>query len=202
MEESEIFLSYDSPYLVEVQDPDGVLSENAAWVSNRRKGEEAAPTIIIRVKGSKLKFTMKGRGYILVKVEGSSDMKTWQNLYTESREVSESGEGWMCLYEFGELVCYKTVEVSIEQKEFIRFTLMDGIGDENWIGLVKVITVRNKLPLPLCSWLSSHPQITSIDIAELVLAYNGIKDIGFVVVRKDVEGVAKLYKGEEYDCGW
>ena len=199
---TEIFLTEDSPYLVEIRDPDGVLTENAAWISNRRRGDEEAPVIIIRVKGSTLKFTLKGRGYVLIKVEGSSDMITWQELYTESGEVSESAEGWTCFYEFEEFVCYKTVELPIEQKEFIRFTLMDGAGEENWIGLVKVVTVKNKQPLPLCNWLSSHPQITSMDIAALVLAANGIKDLGFVVLRKDVEGVAEIYKGGEYDCGW
>ena len=94
----------------------------------------------------------------------------------------------------------KEIEVSVEGYDFVRFTLMDGDASHEWIRLSKKMIVKGKEPLPLCEWLPST--VTSMDIAELVLAFNGVVDLGFVVLRKDIEGVAKLYKGEEYECGW
>ena len=96
----------------------------------------------------------------------------------------------------------KEIEVNIENYDFVRFTLTDGAQTNEWIKLSKKMIVRGKQPLPLCDWLSVKGKITSIDVAKLVLAFNGIEDVGFVVLRKDVEGVAEIYKGGEYDCGW
>jgi len=138
-----------------------------------------------------MKFTIKwGLPYWnMLKVEGSSDMESWELLYEEGPSM----EPFLPEEE-------KEIEVEIEGYDFVRFTLTDGDQTNEWIRLSKRMFVKGKKPLPLCEWLP--PTITSIDIAELVLAFNGIKDIGFVVLRKDVEGVAKIYKGGEYDCGW
>ncbi|RLE69302.1 MAG: hypothetical protein DRJ43_04145 [Thermoprotei archaeon] len=185
-----IVLTSDSPFFVQVEDPDGVLTEEDEWwYSNRSRGD-ASPRIIMRVRGSSLKFTIKqGRGWNALTVEGSSDLESWEMLYEE--EPIEGG---------GEWVEEKEVVVDIENYDFVRFTLTDGDQTNEWLRLSKRMFVRDKQPLPLCEWLPSS--ITSMDIAELVLAFNGIKDLGFVVLRKDIEGVAKLYKGEEFDCGW
>ncbi|RLE42461.1 hypothetical protein DRJ19_04130, partial [Candidatus Woesearchaeota archaeon] len=109
---------------------------------------------------------------------------------------------WDVLYEESPIIGpeEKEIEVDIENYDFVRFTLTDGDMSHEWLRLSKRMIVKGKKPLPLCEWLPSS--ITSIDIAELVLAFCGVEDIGFVVLRKDIEGVAKLYKGGEYDCGW
>ena len=141
----------------------------------------------MRVRGDKLKFRIRrGKPWNAIKVEGSSDLKNWVKLYEEAPIIGVEEE--------------KEVVVEIKNYDFIRFTLTDGDRSYEWIRLSKKMFVEGKKPLPLCEWLP--PTITSIDIAELVLAFNGIKDLGFVVLRKDVEGVAEIYKGGEYDCGW
>jgi len=180
-----VVLAEDSPFFVQVEDPDEVLTEEDEWwYSNRVKGEEY-PRLVMRVRGSSLKFKVKRNAWWGIKVEGSGDMKEWSTLYEESGILGPTE---------------KEIEVSIEGYDFIRFTLMDGDASHEWIRLSKKMIVKGKEPLPLCEWLSST--ITSMDIAELVLAFNGVVDLGFVVLRKDIEGVAKLYKGEEYECGW
>ena len=180
-----VFLSSDSPFFVQAEDPDGVLTEEDEWWhSDRVKGEDY-PRLVMRVRGSSLKFKVKRNAWWGIKVEGSEDMKEWSTLYEESGILGPTE---------------KEIEVSVEGYDFIRFTLMDGDASHEWIRLSKKMIVKGKEPLPLCEWLPST--VTSMDIAELVLAINGVVDLGFVVLRKDIEGVAKLYKGEEYECGW
>ena len=132
-----------------------------------------------------MKFTIKRKPWSAIKVEGSSDLESWEVLYEEAPIIGPEE---------------KEIEVDIENYDFIRFTLTDGDMSWEWIRLSKKMIVKGKKPLPLCEWLPAR--VTSVDIAELVLAFNGVVDIGFVVLRKDIEGVAKLYKGGEYDCGW
>ena len=186
-----VVLTKDSPFFVRAEDPDGVLTEEDEWWYSNRKRGDASPRIIMRVRGSSLKFTIKWGlpCWNMLKVEGSSDMESWELLYEEGPSMEPF------LPEGG-----KEIEVEIEGYDFIRFTLTDGDSEREWLRLSKRMFVKDKRPLPLCEWLPS--KITSMDIAALVLAFNSIKDLGFVVLRKDIEGVAKLYKGEEYDCGW
>ena len=180
-----VVLTKDSPFFVRVEDPDGVLTEEDEWWYSDRVRRETYPRIVMRCSGSSLRFKVRRNGWWGIKVEASTDMKEWKTLHEESGMLGPTE---------------KEIEVSIEGYDFVRFTLMDGDILGEWVRLAKRMFVEDKRPLPLCEWLPST--VTSMDIAELVLAANGVKDLGFVVLRKDVEGVVKIYKGGEYDCGW
>ena len=136
----------------------------------------------MRVRGDKLRFKIeRGGGWNAINVEGSSDLKSWTMLYDETLRGP---------YE-------KEIEVDIRGYDFIRFRLTDGDQSFEWLRLSKRMVVEGMRPLPLCEWLPST--ITSMDIAALVLAANDIRDLGFVVLRKDIEGVAEYYKGNLSD---